>query len=1093
MPQSPISLNYAIPSNKFYPPHIDDALSLFRDGLITKKLPGAHSAQKVLIIEAQAGQGKTTLAYQYITHFSQSFIWYQIGTEDSDPVLLLGALLMNFMKKLDGFQSSQLTAILNEGEIGPHDLSRCANILLSDLDNFLEQDLYVIFDDLHLIEEATLANDFLAYLIDTSPPKLHFILTSRHPITIKCKTLRNRNLSYYLSTKDLALDTYEIESLFNDIYDRSINLQEADHIQRITNGWVMGIVLAAHPKTRSDHLEKSTKGFETLSSPLTHGDLLDYFQEEIFTHIPEKFRKPFLQLSYLKEINVDLATLISGNDALADVLEHFTLENLFIYSLDDENKVYRFHHLFQEFLQQRAQKELSAEEIKAIHETSATYYLERHLLIEALTSYCHGKNFIKMDQILQNEGLGLLAQNRTLALLTLLRTIPDEVLIHYGWLTLFTGILDMDFSPEKILPYFESAMAKFVSSDEEIGELLAIAQIIYFHFVITGRYNTGAQLLPRAERLFIKNEEALPIHAKIWITRNMAAGFCFFSSQMEKAREYINKAKDLATQHKIRNFIAPSRFVLGYIELLTGNRSNCQREAERSYPHLYDPLVSMSNKVSLRVMHIADLAMHGDYLNFFHQQHLLQKTTDTTVVKQTITAPYVYVWGCSCLLSMGKIEDGLELIKKGADISGTARTDHMYSQLQQWLAYASSLLGDHKTAKEAIESSLQLRARAGGPFFEAFNHILAGATYTRLKLFEEASEHLTMGIELAEAIPSPYLQVCGLMNQSFNLLEKGDKLTSLSMLTTALKLMSKNNYTHFWSWEPQAMERLLVFGVKYDIEKYFCQQLAHDRLNISIDDEGKVVPLLYFSLLDDFNVQINNKKMLQVDNFTPFQREILGLLLFSKGHRISQEKIQLILWPDSPPDKARKKFDTLLGRLRKSFSDHLPLPVKHYITMQKGILSLQNIKTDIEIFQQMSEKAMAHSRRNEIWQAGNGFNSALSLWKGTLPSSTFNSDLVYNYETFLLDIFSKISITWAEILAETDQLKEAIIVTENLIKSNGLEESGIILLCRLYSQAKQPLKVRTTLERYKQALEKIDYTAAEIGEIIESIKDSIEN
>ena len=109
------TIQHAIPSNKFYPPHIDETQSLLRKRLIEDVLPANGRQAKIVAIEAQAGQGKTTLAYQYITHHRLNHIWYQIGKEDADPVLLLTSLLHSLTNTLEGFSSPQLLDIINKG------------------------------------------------------------------------------------------------------------------------------------------------------------------------------------------------------------------------------------------------------------------------------------------------------------------------------------------------------------------------------------------------------------------------------------------------------------------------------------------------------------------------------------------------------------------------------------------------------------------------------------------------------------------------------------------------------------------------------------------------------------------------------------------------------------------------------------------------------------------------------------------------------------------------------------------------------------------------------------------------------------------
>ena len=67
--------------------------------------------------------------------------------------------------------------------------------------------------------------------------------------------------------------------------------------------------------------------------------------------------------------------------------------------------------------------------------------------------------------------------------------------------------------------------------------------------------------------------------------------------------------------------------------------------------------------------------------------------------------------------------------------------------------------------------------------------------------------------------------------------------------------------------------------------------------------------------MDNFELSMSGKVLLQSKDLTPFQRELLGLLITAKGQRIPQEKIQLELWPESTPENARKSFDTLLDQI----------------------------------------------------------------------------------------------------------------------------------------------------------------------------------
>jgi LuxR family transcriptional regulator, maltose regulon positive regulatory protein len=274
-----------IPSNKFYAPHIDHSQALFRTNLLKEKFPDQRHNRKVIIIEAQAGQGKTTLAGQFLHAIDSPSLWYQVGPEDADPFVLLSALLQNLTTHLPGFTSPQLASILAEGSVGPLDIVRCANLLLRDLETFLTRDIYLVFDDLHLISFGTLAISLLEHLVDTSPPMVHFIFISRHPIEIKGKTIRNGSTIAYLNTADLALNKEDIENLFHTVLKKDISRQEAGEILRITNGWIMGIILASHPISGRSRFWQ-TPGAAAIPTVSPTGHLLDYFKDEIFSPHP---------------------------------------------------------------------------------------------------------------------------------------------------------------------------------------------------------------------------------------------------------------------------------------------------------------------------------------------------------------------------------------------------------------------------------------------------------------------------------------------------------------------------------------------------------------------------------------------------------------------------------------------------------------------------------------------------------------------------------------------------------------------------------------------------------------------------------------
>jgi DNA-binding SARP family transcriptional activator len=239
--------------------------------------------------------------------------------------------------------------------------------------------------------------------------------------------------------------------------------------------------------------------------------------------------------------------------------------------------------------------------------------------------------------------------------------------------------------------------------------------------------------------------------------------------------------------------------------------------------------------------------------------------------------------------------------------------------------------------------------------------------------------------------------------------------------------------------------------------------------------------------MDNFEISLSGKVLFQAKDLTPFQRELLGLLITAKGQRIPQEKILLELWPESTPTNARKSFDTLLTRLRQLLTPHLPTSVKDYLFIQKGILCLTNYEIDALQFLETARTGLSHSKNSDWLQAHNAFQNALSLWKGGMPDDTFQSEQVLAFNDTLTHLLVEIGSVWASSLAESKRFEEATAVLERILQLNYLEEKLTILLYRLHCLNNNPLKSREILERYKKALVKADYSEDEAAEYIEEI------
>ena len=96
--------------------------------------------------------------------------------------------------------------------------------------------------------------------------------------------------------------------------------------------------------------------------------------------------------------------------------------------LDDHHEWYRYHHLFQEMLQQRLSAELMPEQVNALHRQASTWFAEHGLLDEALQHALAAGDFDLAVRQMNNGLRDVLNREERPTLERWLRLLPEEMI-----------------------------------------------------------------------------------------------------------------------------------------------------------------------------------------------------------------------------------------------------------------------------------------------------------------------------------------------------------------------------------------------------------------------------------------------------------------------------------------------------------------------------------------------------------------------------------------------------------------------------------------------------------------------------------------
>lgn len=185
------------------------------------------------------------------------------------------------------------------------------------------------------------------------PPPLHLVITTREDPTLPLARLRARAQLTELRAADLRFTVEETAVFLNQILGLNLSASAVAALEARTEGWIAGLQLASlslqgHQAGTADFIDSFTG---------SHRFVLDYLIEEVLQQQPGDVQAFLLKTAVLNRLTGPLCDAVTGDDNSQGMLESLERANLFLVSLDNERRWYRYHHLFADLLRQQLHRE----------------------------------------------------------------------------------------------------------------------------------------------------------------------------------------------------------------------------------------------------------------------------------------------------------------------------------------------------------------------------------------------------------------------------------------------------------------------------------------------------------------------------------------------------------------------------------------------------------------------------------------------------------------------------------------------------------------------------------------------------------------
>lgn len=408
-----------------------------RHPLITRLNEGLD--RKVTLISAPAGYGKTTLVGDWLRQLDRPAGWFSLEERDNDLIRFWQYLLA----ALDRSAASRLTCKLGEALalLRPGNYEPFLVQLLNTLAGW-DQPLLLVLDDWHLIDNADIHGSMTSF-IEYIRPSVHLCFTSRSSIRWTKARWSARDWLNEYNASDLRFSTEEIMELYRLQTGQPIQRDDAEELFNQSEGWVVGLKLLSLSGSRTLH--------KPSFSELASGDgvkLEQFLMEEVLQALAPKHRLLLLRLSVLHRFNLAACRLLSPESDVDEQLQELIHVNLFLIPLDEEQRWFRFHHLFGAFLRRQLLVE-HPDLLAELYSKAGQWCEQEGMLEDAAEYYLTGGHY--------GDALRLLEQMKSLmirrgfsTLRSWLSMIPAELLRKHSYLY-FTFIYSLlwDQEPEQ--------------------------------------------------------------------------------------------------------------------------------------------------------------------------------------------------------------------------------------------------------------------------------------------------------------------------------------------------------------------------------------------------------------------------------------------------------------------------------------------------------------------------------------------------------------------------------------------------------------------------------------------------------------------
>ncbi|RQO61085.1 helix-turn-helix transcriptional regulator [Variovorax sp. KBW07] len=391
--------------NKFHAP-VPVAAQVTREALCQAICQGEG---QLVLVRAPAGFGKTTAMIQARERLQAqgvATVWLTLDNADNDASRFMSALTqavtrLGLLDAQDSFGSDAVQALRHADE--PFAL-------------FLDE-----FETVHETAAMGLVREIAEHL----PRRGRLVIATRSLPSLGLARLRVRGRLTEIDADQLRFSLEDTNAFFGLRQTYALSADQLFRLHKKTEGWIAALWLAS----MALHRHGDTADFISRFSG-SDRSVADYLAEEVLARQPEATRQFLLRTSLLRHLEPSVCAALIPRTDCALLLEQLDADHLFLTPVAGEQRTWRYHSLFADYLRAQLERE-HPDDVARLHLAASGWYESQGRPVPAIDHAIEGGDHPHAMELLDANVEHFLSQGRMRLLARWFAALPPEPLKEY--------------------------------------------------------------------------------------------------------------------------------------------------------------------------------------------------------------------------------------------------------------------------------------------------------------------------------------------------------------------------------------------------------------------------------------------------------------------------------------------------------------------------------------------------------------------------------------------------------------------------------------------------------------------------------------